>query len=51
MHPLLEDVGLATIRELRTAMVTKVTGEVESMLSQLALNQTNYSNTLSTFST
>ena len=40
-HTLLGDIGFATTRELRRECYTKVTGEEESMLSELLLDQTN----------
>ena len=40
-HTLLGDTGFATIGELRREFYTKVTGEEESMLSELVLDQTN----------
>ena len=42
IHTLHEDTGFDTIGELRTVMLTKKTGEGKSMLSELALDQTNY---------
>ena len=42
IHTLHEDTGFDTIEELRTVMLIKKTGEGKSMLSELALDQTNY---------
>ena len=40
-HTLLGDTRFATIGELRRECYTKATGEEESMLSELVLDQTN----------